>query len=255
MRSHAVLLLASLGLATASEAVGQDWEVNLTPYVWVAFPRGDVSVAGSGPGGGGGGGVNLPQINANFDDVKLSGIFTGSADVSYRRFGLFGDISYYQIKADKEITVGRLPAISGGLKLSGTKAMLVGYWRAYETEATRVDLLAGAHYLRAKGTATVVTNIGSVAGSSERELWDPIVGIRGETRFGEHLGVKGLASYGGFSGDSDELYELQGYLTWRFNPTVTALAGYRYYSTEWEARFLNYDAAFSGPLVGLNFRF
>jgi len=249
------LLLAILSAATARPASAQEWEVNLTPYVWLAFPKGDVTVIGNRGGGGGGGGIDFPRINAEFEDVKLSGVFTGSADVAYGRFGLFGDISYYEIKTDNDITVGSLPAIDGGLKVSGTKAMLMGYWRAYDSETSRIDLMAGAHYLRAKGTATVVTRIGSAAGSAKRDLWDPIIGVRGETRFGEHFGVKGLATYGGFSGDSDELYELQGYLTWRFNPTITAQAGYRYYSAEWEGNFLDYDASFSGPLVGLNFRF
>lgn len=251
MRRQAVLLLALLGVSTASQAAAQEWEVNITPYIWLAFPKGDVSLVGRGPGGIVADG---PRIDASFDDVKLTGVFTGSADVSYDRFGVFGDISFYEIKAD-DITLDRVPAISGEVKVSGTKALLVGYWRAYETEESRVDLLAGVHYLGAEAEGSIATENRSANLEVDRDLWDPVIGIRGETRFNERFGIKGLATYGGFGVSSDSLYELQGYVTWRFNPTITALAGYRYYSTDWGSRFINYDTSFSGPLVGLNFRF
>lgn len=251
MRKYAALILALLGASAASQATAQDWEVNITPYIWVAFPKGDVTVIGRGPGGATSDG---PRINASYDDVKLTGVFTGSADVSYDRFGVFGDLTFYEFKAD-DITLDRVPATSGELKVSGAKAMLVGYWRAYETEQSRVDLLAGAHYLGAEAKGTIETPNRAATVKVDRDLWDPVIGIRGETRFGEHFGVKGLATYGGFGVSSDSLYELQGYATWRFSPMITALAGYRYYSTDWGSRFINYDASFSGPLVGLNFRF
>jgi hypothetical protein len=247
-------LAAAFTSAQAQESASdKDWEVNLTPYVWVAFPKGDVQVLGQRRGGGGGGGGDS-IINAQFDDVKLSGVFTGSGDVRYRRFGVLGDLTYYEIKSDSDIFVGPVRAIDGEVKVSGTKGLLVGYWRVHAGERSNLDLLAGAHYLGVKVKASVNIADAAFTGDVQRDIWDPVVGVRGQALLGKHFGVRGLATYGG-GGDSDSLYELQGYVTYRFSPRITALAGYRYYTTKWSDRLLAYDASFSGPLVGLSFTF
>ena len=249
----AALLLAG-GSPLAAQAQ-DDWRVAVTPYIWVAFPQGDVTAIAQRGGGGGGGGRPDDDVSANFDDVGLSGAFTGSVDVGYGRFGILADLTYYEISADKDIALGRLPDVEGKLEIAGTKGLIVGYWRAYETESSQVDLLGGAHYLGIDTDVSARTLTRSVSYSAEEDLWDPVIGVRGKTRFGEHFGLTGLATYGGFGVSSDHLYELQGYLTYRFNDLITAEAGYRYYSTKWDGDRLIYDASFSGPLVGLTFNF
>jgi len=256
MRSVLVLapiLALAAAWPAAAKAQEKPWEVVVTPYLWVAFPEGDVTAMSGDRGGGGG--IRDSDVHANFDDVGLSGAFTGSAEFRYGRFGVLADLSYYEIEADKNITIGPLPAIDGELKISGTKALIVGYWRAYETETSDIDLLGGAHYLGIDTDINVSNANRAVSRSSEEDLWDPVIGVRGRTRFSEHFGLSGIATYGGFGVSSEHLFELQGYLTYRFNDTITALGGYRYYSTKWEGDRLDYDASFSGPLVGLSFHF
>ncbi|MBO9707288.1 MAG: hypothetical protein J7521_03650 [Caulobacter sp.] len=246
--------LGSLALGSAAQAQDKDWEVNLTPYVWVAFPKGDVHVQGERRGGGGGGGGGDSIINASFDDVKLSGVFTGTGDIRYKRFGVLGDLTYYEIKSDSDVFVGPIRAINGEVKVSGTKGLMVGYWRVHAGDRANLDLLAGVHYLGVKVGATVNIADASFSGDVDKDLWDPVIGVRGQAMVSKHFGVRGLATYGG-GGDSDSLYELQAYATYRFSHRATALAGYRYYSTKWADRRLDYDVSFSGPLIGLNFTF
>lgn len=252
---RAVVFSALAGMAMASfggAAMAQDdWHVEVTPYIWVAFPDGEIQTTIDAPSAGGG--VSLP-VNTRYRDVKLTGAFTGAADVRYQRFGVMGDLSYYEIETSKNTTLGNLPTISGNVTLSGTKGMILAYWRAHETERSSVDLMAGAHYLGVDLDVNVASASASASGSRERDLWDPIVAVRGKTQFSEHFGAQGLLAYGG-GGSVDSLYELQGYVSYRFNDRVTALAGYRYYSTEWDKNRLSYDVAFSGPLVGLTFTF
>jgi hypothetical protein len=251
MRGIGVCTVALLSMVTPVAAHAEDdWRISITPYVWVAFPQGDITAVSN----RGGGGLD-PDVNASFDDVGLSGAFTGSVDVSYGRFGLLADLTYYEITADKDIALGPLPDVEGELEISGTKGVIAAYWRAYETEASSVDLLAGAHYLGVDADVSASTVNRSVSFSAEDDMWDPMVGIRGKTLLSEHFGVTGIATYGGFGVSSDHLYELQGYLSYRFNDTITATAGYRFYSTKWDGDRLIYDASFSGPLVGLTFTF
>ncbi|MGH6999670.1 MAG: hypothetical protein ACREEO_15850, partial [Phenylobacterium sp.] len=200
----AVLATAAVPLAAQAQ---DDWRIAVTPYIWVAFPQGDVTAIAQ--RGGGGGGLD-EDVKANFDDVGLSGAFTGSVDVGYGRFGVLADLTYYEITADKDIALGRLPDVEGELEVAGTKGLIVGYWRAYETESSQVDLLGGAHYLGIDTDVSVRAPNRSATFSAEEDLWDPVIGVRGKTRLSEHFGLIGLATYGGFGVSSDHLYELQG---------------------------------------------
>jgi hypothetical protein len=245
------LLAATAGLPAAAHAE-DDWTVSVTPYLWVAFPQGDVTASSGGRGGGGG---LDPDIHVNFDDIGLSGAFTGAIDVRYGRFGVLGDLTYYEIEADKDIAAGPLPDVDGKVTVSGTKGLIVGYYRAYETEESSVDVLGGVHYLGIDTDVSLSTPNRRIDFGAKEDLWDPVIGVRGRTRFTEHFGVMGIATVGGFGVSSDSLYEVQGYLTYRFSDLITAEAGYRYYSTKWDGDRLDYDASFSGPLIGLTFTF
>ena len=245
------LLAATAGLPAAAHAE-DDWTVAITPYVWIAFPTGDVSLAS---GRGGSRPTVNPDVQVNFDDIGLSGAFTGSADVRYGKFGVLGDLTYYEVEADKDIAAGPLPDADGKVTISGTKGMIVGYWRAYETDRASVDILGGAHYLGIDADVAVSTPNRRIAFGAKEDLWDPVIGVRGKTMISEHFGVIGLATAGGFGVSSESLYEVQAYLSYRFNDLITAEAGYRFYSTKWEGDRIDYDASFSGPLMGLTFTF
>ena len=245
------LLAATAGLPATAHAE-DDWTVAITPYVWIAFPTGDVSLAS---GRGGSRPTVNPDVQVNFDDIGLSGAFTGSADVRYGKFGVLGDLTYYEVEADKDIAAGPLPDADGTVTISGAKGMIVGYWRAYETDRASVDILGGAHYLGIDADVAVSTPNRRIAFGAKEDLWDPVIGVRGKTMISEHFGVIGLATAGGFGVSSESLYEVQAYLSYRFNDLITAEAGYRFYSTKWEGDCIDYDASFSGPLIGLTFTF
>jgi hypothetical protein len=248
----ALLAAASGAAGSAAAQSDEDWEVKVTPYIWLAWPQGDIQAKSR---GGGGGTALDPDINVNFDDVKLSGVFTGSADVRHQNYGLFGDFTYYSIEADKDIAIrDNPPFLNGKFEVSGAKAMIAGYWRAYQTPNSSVDLLAGAHYLKGEVDLNVATANRSFSRSAEDSWWDPIVGIRGGYDWGR-FGVEGFATYGGFGVSSDTLYDLYGAGRYRFTETFTASVGYRYFKDEFSGDRLDYDVSFSGPLMGLTFAF
>lgn len=241
-----VVALATGLIGAASAEAQEDWRVEVTPYIWLSLPKGDIAAVFENA---------EPAVGANFDDVGLSGAFTGAADVRYGRFGVTGDLTYYSIEADKDITIGSLPAISGEVEVTGTKALLLAYYRAYETETSSVDVMAGVHYLGAELDVNVTGPNRQISRGVDDDLWDPVIGVRGKTRLTEHFGVSGLATYGGFGVSSDSLYELHGYVTYDFSRTIIGHVGYRYYSADWSGDRISYDAALGGPLVGLTFAF
>jgi hypothetical protein len=243
-------IAATLAVQPAS-AQSKDWEVTLTPYIWISWPEGDIE-AKSGPIGGGG---NLPEINASFDDVDLGGAFTGSGDFRYQRFGVFGDLTYYEIEAEEDITIVGNIFVDGQFEVKGTKGMLVGYWRAYEDGRNKLDLLAGVHYLKAELGIDLTTANNAISASIDEDWVDPLIGIRGETAFSDNFGLEGFATYGGWGVSSEELYDIYAAAYWRFNQTFRASLGYRYFTDKFDGDRLEYEASFSGPLIGLSFRF
>lgn len=241
-----VVALATGLIGAASAQAQEAWRVEVTPYIWLSLPKGDIAAIFEN---------SEPAVGAHFDDVDLSGAFTGAAEVRYGRFGVMGDLTYYSIEADKNITIGSLPAISGEVEVTGTKALLVAYYRAYETETSSIDVMAGVHYLGTELDVDVTGPNRQISRSVDDDLWDPVIGVRGKTRLTEHFGLSGLATYGGFGVSSDSLYELHGYVTYDFSRTIIGHAGYRYYSADWSGDRISYDAALGGPLIGLTFAF
>lgn len=247
-----LLVLCLSGLITFATpgraAAEDDFSITVTPYIWIAWPKGDIS-ARTGDSGGA-----FPEINANFDDVELSGVFTGSADLRYQSFGLFGDFSYFEVEAKKHIDIVGDVFVDGKVGVAGTKAMVMGYWRPFVDEDAYFDVMAGVHYLEPELTLDLATARRSFSGEVEKSWTDLIVGVRGYANFTEHFGVDGFATYGG-GGDSESLYDLYAAAHWRFNSLFTASLGYRYFADEFDGDELDYDVSFSGPLMGLSFTF
>jgi hypothetical protein len=246
----AAAIAVSLAAPSAS-AQSKDWEVTLTPYIWISWPEGDIE-AKSGPITGGG---NLPEINASFDDVGLSGAFTGSGDFRYRNFGVFGDLTYYELEAEKDITITGDVFVDGQFEVAGTKSILAGYWRFFDDGRNKFDVLGGIHYLKAELDVDLTTPSRAIGASIDEDWVDPLIGIRGFTEISDNFGLEGFATYGGWGVSSEELYDLWVAASWRFNQTFTASLGYRYFTDKFDGDRLEYEISFSGPLAGFAFHF
>ena len=252
LRSILVLTVATVAAGAAAPASAQsadDVEFTITPYIWVAWPEGDIETDLDINGG------TPPQIDVNFDDVSLAGLFTGAADVRFGRFGVFGDISYYEIEAEKNINIVGDVFVDGTFDVGGIKSMLNAYWRAYEGANSHIDLMAGIHYLEANLEVDLVTATRTISGEVEDDWFDPVIGARGVWEFSQHFGVEGFAFYGGFGVSSDELYDLYGAGHIRFNDLFTASLGWRHFTDKFSGELVDYEISFSGPLIGLEFRF
>jgi len=250
LRSILAASIAAIAMwaTPASAQSADDVEFKLTPYIWIAWPEGDIETEG-------GGGGNLPPIQANFDDVSLAGMFTGSADARFGRWGVFGDISYYEIEADKNINIIGDVFVSGEFDVSGLKGMLNGYYRVVDDGRYSVDLMAGIHYVQADLDIGIETPNRQLNGSLDEDWWDPVIGVRGDAELTQHFGLEGFAFYGGFGVNSDELYDLFAAANVRFNDMFKASLGWRWFSDKFSGDRLDYETSFSGPLAGLEFTF
>lgn len=275
MRIHLLLLIILLAcnFAAAAESGDDEWQFELTPYVWLPTISGDLNFDPP-PGGGGNGGPSIDVGPSDWLDL-LNGAALINGGARKGRFSVTADFVYLSLKSDGDKVVAVREAVNVPVdaslnlmtqtKFEGGSWTLAGGYTVKNTDRTTLDIIAGVRYLgldvktswnleldiTAPGGGVVLP----AQGSREKgvDLWDGIIGIRGNTTLGnKRWSLPYYLDIG--TGSSD--------LTWQ------ALAGvsYRY---DWGDlmlvyRHLDYDEgsdeflrnlSLSGPAFGARFRF
>ena len=261
----------AVGQVAIADEGQQGWEFQLTPYLWLPTIGGDLNYDPP-PGGGG-----APSIDVGPTDWLdlLNGAFLINGGMRKGRFSVSADFVYLGLESDtdnvKSIQIGDVIPVDIDVNLStktkfdGLSWTLSAGYTVQETETSFMDLFAGVRYfgvdastswnlsadITGPGGGVVLPAQGSV--SKEVDLWDGIVGVRGQLEIGESKwSVPYHADIG--TGSSD--------LTWQ------ALTGLTY-SYGWGElmfvyRHLEYDMgkdglfenfSFGGPAIGAKFRF
>lgn len=256
-RSIAVAALALMGQALVLPACADDsgdylrrddWQLNISPYVWAAGLKGTVAAVD---------GLPPIEIDAGFNDIlrNLDLAAMTFAELRYQRFAAYADIIYTHISADSETE--RQVLVDD---IDVTNEMFIGTfggaYRALEGDRGFVDLLAGA---RVWSVDTSVKLDGGLLGDrriEDNQNWvDPIVGVKGRFAVGAGFSLYGLAQAGGFGAASDITWDVFGGALYEFNDTVSAIAGYRHLEVDYRNGAFHYDVELSGPVIGATIRF
>lgn len=270
-RTHTTLataIAATLGLAAAAPALaddtGNEWQFRVIGYAYVP----DIGGAAGFPSGGS---ANV-DITANelVDNANLAGM--GAFEFQKGRFGGFVDLIYLDIgdSVDDATSLGQgsvpLPpgiTADAALDIEATLVTFGAGYRLRASESTTVDLFAGVRYLDGKATldwafsAPFGPFVGPAqAGSStiSDDAIDGIAGVKGRFTFGadREWFVPFYADAG--AGDSDLTYQVSTGLGRRFGK-AEVIASYRYLRYEFSGDRLIEDLDFSGPAIGLAYRF
>jgi hypothetical protein len=268
-RAHALALAAAAIFTTTMPSVAcaqasnpNAWQFRVALYGYLP----DVTGKSSFPTG------NLtPNIDVDAGDIlKIQGAFMATLEAQYQRFGVWSDYIYVDLGSDKSGTrsfsIGNagVPAgVSADLhyKLRGSIWTIAGTYRVLADPASTLDVLAGARLADVRETLdwNFSADLGPLqparTGSSTDKVtnWDAIVGVKGRLGFGpdRQWFVPYYLDVG--TGESD--------FTWQ------GLAGIGYSVSSWDFalawRYLDYHfksgssietAKFSGPLIGVAFR-
>jgi hypothetical protein len=254
------VLLPGVALAQPPADQHRDWEVRAAVYGY--FPNVGGTTRFAAPGGG--------EIDVDADDLvrNTDAAVMTAVEAQKGRWGLFADAIYMdlgdEIAGSTTLAQGALPLPPGitadaSLDIEASVFMVAANLRVVSDERTIVDTFFGARRLDAEGTldATFRSPLGAVASaSSTREGYnvDGVIGVKGKVSFGDRAQwfVPFYVDVG--AGDSDR--------------TSQAAAGVGY-STRWGEvfatyRYLDYDFAadspiadldFSGPAIGVAYRF
>jgi len=247
----AFMLLSGLPASAAAGETdsSEGWQMGADIYVWMIGIGGETTSGDT---------IDLP-----FDKVleNLEFAFNGGIHARNGKWHLSTDVLYLNLEDDNSGKVA-LPGDSE-IKADVTVKMeswvvtpVVGY-SVIDTEKVRMEVLAGARYLYIKPELefdiTGPLNSREKNISDSGDVWDGIIGIRGEVNLAKDWYAPYYADIG--TGDSDYTWQAMAGVGYRINNAVDVVAAYRYLEWKFEDNKVLDSMDISGPLVGLKFRF
>ena len=253
----------ALGLLMATpapaESAGTDDRYQFTARLYGWFPgvSGDLKYDIPGTGG---------SVDIDAGDIldALEGVFMGTFLVQRGDWSLITDLIYLNLASDKRSTVGFPRGPGPGIntrvdqELTGWVWSLAGGYLFYERDGTRVNALLGARMLdldaKAKFSITgpLPPTLPSRKLRNSETLWDGIVGVNGRIGFTERWFAPFHLDVG--TGDSSLTWQGVAGVGYGFNWGDITLT-YRHLYYDQSSDKLIQNLAFSGPAVGVNFRF
>lgn len=231
-----------------SSYIPDDWSMDISPYVWAASLHGDIAPFPRAP---------TADVDVGFKDILKHLDMAGMvfAKLRYQRFAGYADLVFTSISADADTPFGVLfdDIDADNDIFIGTFG---GAYRALESEHAWLDLLIGA---RVWSVDTQIKLRGGLLPDQtfeNGEDWvDPIVGLQGLYRFDNGIFLTSLFQIGGFGAASDLTWDAFGGVGYKFNDTISAIAGYRHMDVDYHHNGFVFDVDLSGPVVGMTVNF
>ncbi|MDF1586806.1 hypothetical protein [Marinimicrococcus flavescens] len=248
--------------AGAAELLSEDWQFNLTPYLWALSIEGDVTVKGV---------EASPSVSFNdiLDNLNYAIMLEG--DARKERIGLFANVIYADLGDSG--TVGPGPGLSIKADAKMTIAGAGAYYRLGPWNLDReagasgprlvVDPYAGIRYTYMDtdlGFRRIERDVGA-----DKHWVDPIIGVRTLWELTPRWNVNVLGDIGGFgiSGASDLSWQAVGLVGYRFglfgSDDANLVAGYRALSQDYKdgngRDAFKWDMILHGPVLGLAIAF
>ena len=222
-------------------------------YVWIPGMNGDLGVFGTKAK------IDITPIDI-LKNVKsflevLDGIYFGSGHLQFGDFGFMYDVTYMEVSSTQKIGNNFLTgALDVGFGL--TLGTLLGTYKLYDTEESRIDVLAGVRIWDVK--LNVQLALGPIqGGGKEGDTWvDPVVGFKGRHNLTESTYLTGWAMVGGFGAGSDIMYDVFGGVGYEINDMFSAIGGMRASYADYKGKdgFL-WDVTMYGPIIGASVKF
>ena len=253
MAGGALLLTA----AAASAAAGgpSDWQFGAMLYGWLPSVSGDLNHPLPRDTGGG-------SVSVDADKILDALQFTLMASFEARKgdWSVFTDVIYLDLAGDESKSVALpgdrfSPVLDADLELTGWVWTLAGGYTVWRSGRSYLDVLAGTRLL-ALDTELKLTGEGPFQrGRKESDsvnLWDGILGVTGRVALNDRWFIPYYGDIG--TGSSDVTWQVAGGVGYGFDWGDVMLL-YRHLEYDQGDDELLKDVAFSGGMLGVNFRF
>jgi len=276
MKRFKLITLASLAalilcgpLSAPAQTPGDEWKFSITPYLWL--PNIDGTLKYSVPPGAGG----SPEVEVGPNDYleNLRFAMMISGEVRKGRWLAFTDFIYLDFSdeesAVKSINFGGNP-VSSSVNVSTDSSFKGGAWTlgvgyaVLPGRPVELDVFGGLRYFGIKastdwqltaavsgpGGTQTFPRTGSI--TERADLWDGIVGVRGRIWLG---GSNWSIPYYSDIGTGSSSLTWQGMLGIAYSFKVVSLTlAYRHLYYDQKNDKLIQDMRFSGPALGVGFR-
>ena len=240
------MLIAQAGVVHAEG----EWEFKLTPYVWFAGVKGNVSTVPGSPVVP----IDVSPSDA-LSDSQASAMLIFEA--KHNRHGVFVDLIYTDSESDSTL----VESINLTLKsISRNKIYSAAYeYEIYNQDKSVVDVFAGLRYWKVDTIMEFGGGLGVLAGQRIRsaESWvDPLIGVKGRMPFGDsNFYAAGWLAAGGFGVGSDSFYDASVNVGYQWNKSIGTTLGYRLFNVDYEDGSFIYDVQQEGWALGLSWAF
>jgi hypothetical protein len=225
------------------------WQFGVDFYLWMADIGGE-SASGD-------------TIDVPFHTLleNLDFAYMGAFHARNGRWHFSTDVIYMKLEGDNSGTV----TVPGDIELKTDAKVKVQAWVVspavgysfIDTEKIRTEFVAGARYLwlkpELKLKITGPLNSSSKNISESGDVWDGIVGIRGNVNLAKDWYIPYYADIG--SGQSEYTWQAMAGVGYRINNMVDVVAVYRYLKWKFDDNKVIDNLDFGGPLVGLRLQF
>lgn len=258
-------LLPAGAFSEQTKDEGDSWQFGASFYGW--FPDLSGQTSFTPPGGGSGAiSVDIENILENLEFTMM-----GSVEARKGRWGVFTDLIYMDLGASqtetRKMTFGEqeLPVdatANVNLDLTSWIWSLAGSYQVLDKGWLKMDVIAGTRFVNVDQVLSwnITGNVGEIpiperGGNAEVELsnWDAIVGARGRFEFGSQKSIFVPYELDVGGGDSDLTWQAVlgiGYSFGHFE--IAGVWRYLYY--DFSSDMAIADLSFSGPALGMSYR-
>ncbi|MDL2400403.1 hypothetical protein [Rhizobium mayense] len=238
-------LAQTVSAAPAQIKTESGWTFTFAPYFWAAGISGDVGQFGLPP----------VHVDASFGDIWDHLDFGAMAigEARYDRYSVFGDLLYTKISGSKGTPFGVF-ADKANLDSQVFSGLLgVGY-SVLEDSAGNLDVVGGARIWSVDTKISLSGGFLDGRSRSDGDTWvDAVGGLKGSYSLTPNVFLAGWGLVGGGGADID--WDVAATVGYKFNQTISAVAGYRAIGVDFKNDGFEFDVVEQGPILGLVMHF
>lgn len=221
------------------------WTFSFAPYFWAAGLSGETAQFG------------LPAVDVDasfsdiFDHLEFGAMAIGEARNG--RYSIFADVMYTKISGQAGTPRGVL-ATDVELTSETFAGLLGAGYSVIDSDVARLDLVAGLRLWSVENELSFHGGVLDGRTRSDQATWvDGLAGFRGTYSFTPEIYLTGWGFVGAGGADLD--WDVAAAIGYRFNDSISAIAGYRALGVDYSNDGFVFDVTQQGPMLGLSVRF
>lgn len=229
--------------------------LQITPYMWAAGLKGDISPFQRAP---------VIGVEKSFSDVLEDLNFGGFINIwgRYERFVFSGDVMYVDTTDSHAFGLPPLPVpvppgspVNVDVDTKEFTATLQAGYRVIDLDNFTLDALGGVRFWHISNDVTV-SALGRTFSYGESFGWtDPVVGARAFMNLTDKISLQAQADIGGFDVGSKLTWSVLGTVNYTFTDHISVSAGYKVLDVNYDDDGYVFDSRLSGPVLGMTYRF